>query len=129
MKAKVKPNAEYDIDNEIEDKKGKRITKEKPIPITDRIPEDWPIPEFTELWEAFREMRIKSKSKMTEYAEVLNVKDLVKLSGSEWDEAVKVLETAIRRGWKGFYPPDKNVIPPKSKLPPGHYEPRKFEEF
>ncbi len=56
-----------------------------------------------ELWSEFKNLRIKLKKPLTEYAEKLAVNSLKKIIDSgETQESI--LNRTIQNGWKGFYP-------------------------
>ena len=75
--------------------------KNKP---TSAAPPDLPI--APELWEQFRESRKKSKAPMTPYAESLLIKELNNIQRAGGDPTATV-EQSIKRGWKGFFPVEK----------------------
>lgn len=54
-------------------------------------------------WSKFQEMRKKIKKPMTDHAEELALKKLVKLSNSDIDTAVTILEKSIFSSWSDLY--------------------------
>jgi hypothetical protein len=71
-----------------------------------------------EAWDAYVEMRTKSKKPLTEYAKNLEVVALTRLRDSG-DDPTAVLDQSVRKSWQGLYPlklddPSK-IEPPKPK--------------
>lgn len=62
-----------------------------------------------DLWEAFKEMRVKIKKPMTAKAEELRLKDLENLMGQGYDTQ-KILERTIKKCWQDFYPQQEDLL-------------------
>lgn len=59
---------------------------------------------FEEVWKTFKEHRVKIKKPLTQNAEKLNLIDLDKLCNSNKEQAIKLVNHAIKKGWQTFYP-------------------------
>lgn len=59
---------------------------------------------FEEVWKSFKEHRVRIKKPLTKNAEKLNLVDLDKLCKSNKEEAIKLVNHAIKKGWQTFYP-------------------------
>ena len=91
-KQKPKQNTEDEYDNDIEVVNDIKI---KPEIVKSEI-------ETT--FEEFEKMRIKLKKPMTDYAKELIKKELIKLSGSDEQLAIKILNQSIENSWQDVYP-------------------------
>lgn len=62
-------------------------------------------PDFSMAWDAWIQMRNAGKGpKLTDHAKALNFTELKALSGGDLSLAIKLVNTSIMRGWKGFFP-------------------------
>lgn len=69
------------------------------------LPEALDTPEFREALAHFVDHRKHIKHEMTQKALELTVKDCEKLG---LEQAIKSIETSIKRGWQGIFPPEKH---------------------
>jgi hypothetical protein len=58
---------------------------------------------FDKVWKDYKEMRVKIKKPLTETAELLNLKDLSKLSNDDKELAIKIVNQSIKNSWQGFF--------------------------
>ena len=66
---------------------------------------------FINTWKDFKEMRDKTRKKMTKRAEELLIMDLNKLSNNE-EEQIDILNQSIKNSWQGVFPLKNNINKP-----------------
>ena len=103
----------------------KPVPVPKPVPKPDRetpqavsFPSFFDNDSFKKTFDDFKDMRKFIKSKMTLNAENLIIKELVKLSDSNSELAIKILEQSIMSSYKGVFPL-KNMAKSKSDVKVG----------
>lgn len=68
------------------------------------VPEGWPVDRFIQVFTEFWEMRITKNKPLTENAIRRRIKQLIEVSGGNFDLAEKIAQRATDALWDEFYP-------------------------